>query len=298
MPIPGVDYSWARPDPACLYKSGFRFAVRYVSYSTTGKSMSAAEVKELHAAGLSVVTVWQQGAQDALGGFDRGSQYARDADRMHRAAGGPSSAPIYFAVDFDASTAQLPACFQYLRGAASVLGWGRVGVYGSVRVIRYMAERGVRWLWQTYAWSGGQWDPRAQLRQWRNGVTRCGGTVDLTDATTDDYGQWPQAKEWWEMAIPKAELDKIAKAVWEHQQKNNITGEPADAGTLLRYAHSHSYNAAQALPALLDDEAKLSALIREVDGETDPAVIEAAFYNALKRVLREGATEEEGEPAS
>lgn len=91
--------------------------------------------------------------------------------------------------------------------------------------------------------------------------------------------------------MPSAE--EIAKAVWEHQLKNNITGETDDASTLLRYSHSHSYNAARALPALLDDEAKLSALIREVSGETDPAVIEAAFYNALKRVLREGTPEEE-----
>ncbi|MQA62294.1 MAG: DUF1906 domain-containing protein [Actinophytocola sp.] len=144
MTIAGVDYSWARPDPACLYKSGFRFAVRYVSYSTTGKSMTAAEVKRLTAAGLSVVTVWQQGAKDALGGFDLGAQYARDAEKMHRAVGGPSPAPIYFAVDFDAGEHQLPACYAYLRGAASVLGWSRVGVYGSVRVIRYMADKGVR----------------------------------------------------------------------------------------------------------------------------------------------------------
>jgi hypothetical protein len=41
--------------------------------------------------------------------------------------------------------------------------------------------------WQTYAWSGGQWDSRAQLRQTRNDVTvggaACDSDVSMAPAT-------------------------------------------------------------------------------------------------------------------
>ena len=46
--------------------------------------------------------------------------------------------------------------------------------------------------WQTYAWSYGQWDARAQLRQVLNSVS-VGGSVGCCDkdvAVAADYGQW------------------------------------------------------------------------------------------------------------
>lgn len=42
---------------------------------------------------------------------------------------------------------------------------------------------------QTYAWSNGQWDTRAQLQQWANG--QWGDTVDFTRAVKPEYGQTP-----------------------------------------------------------------------------------------------------------
>jgi hypothetical protein len=45
---------------------------------------------------------------------------------------------------------------------------------------------------QTYAWSEGMWEPRCQLRQVRNNVVVCGGTIDYDEAWADDYGQWPR----------------------------------------------------------------------------------------------------------
>src|SRR5262249_20698214 len=46
----------------------------------------------------------------------------------------------------------------------------------------------ITWGWQTYAWSGGQWDSRAQLRQTQNELG--GGDLDADEAMTSDYGQW------------------------------------------------------------------------------------------------------------
>lgn len=204
-PIDGVDYSWARPSPSGLHRAGKRFAVRYLSWAssgrgrsvldghTNGKVLTKSEATKLQAAGLDVVSNWEYTARDQLRGRAGGRYDAAEAERIHKACGGPSAAPIYFSTDFDASTSQLSTCHDYLRGAADVLGWDRVGVYGGYRTIDYMADRGVDWLWQTYAWSRGRWDGRAQLQQYRNGVRLAGGDVDLNRATTSTYGQWGAA---------------------------------------------------------------------------------------------------------
>jgi hypothetical protein len=188
--VEGVDYSYQRPDPKRLYNSGKRFACRYVSYDTTGKNITKTEAKALIAAGVAPVTNWENSLHDMLGGYSVGVQHAQEANRLHLAASGPADRPIYFGVDFDASPAQLVTCFEYVRGAASVIGWGRVGVYGGIKTMAYMADRGVRWLWQTYAWSYGAWDPRAQLQQYNNTEPVAGQLLDLCRSTAADYGQW------------------------------------------------------------------------------------------------------------
>ena len=43
--------------------------------------------------------------------------------------------------------------------------------------------------WQTYAWSGGQWDNRAQIQQYRNDKLVGGVSVDFDRATSADFGQ-------------------------------------------------------------------------------------------------------------
>lgn len=218
MSIEGVDYSWARPDPVKLYAAGKRFAVRYLSWGSSGrgnsilsgydngKVLTKAEAERLQAAGLAIVSNWEYRTDDQLRGREGGKTDAREADRLHKAVGGPAGSVIYFSTDFDASTTQLATCYEYLRGCADVLGWDRVGVYGGYRTVAYMAGKGVRWLWQTYAWSGGKWHPNAQLQQYKNGVKVAGSDVDLNRATTTNYGQWAASEEEddmsWDEKIP------------------------------------------------------------------------------------------------
>src|SRR5262249_13003036 len=45
------------------------------------------------------------------------------------------------------------------------------------------------WGWQTYAWSYGAWESRAQLRQIQNGIGP-GGGEDKDQAMAKDFGQW------------------------------------------------------------------------------------------------------------
>jgi len=64
--------------------------------------------------------------------------------RLHAAAGGPASAPIFFSIDedIDADTWKSIAV-QWLRGINSVIGVERVGVYGSAGVCGWAIDDGV-----------------------------------------------------------------------------------------------------------------------------------------------------------
>lgn len=185
----GVDYAWARPSLGQLKADGFSFAARYLSYDTSGKNLSHGEADALLGAGIDVVVVWEQNAADALSGYNRGAQDAQAAAQQAAADGAPANAPIYFAVDFDATPGDQVAINSYFDGAASVIGRARTGGYGGYYVIKRAFDAGkIAYGWQTYAWSGGQWDNRAQLRQIENGIY--GGQLDKDLAVADDFGQW------------------------------------------------------------------------------------------------------------
>ncbi|MFC9973060.1 glycoside hydrolase domain-containing protein [Spirillospora sp. NPDC127200] len=191
MAVFGVDYAWGRPGPAALKRAGVRFVCRYLSHDTTGKNLTRAEAEQLSEAGLWLVVVWETTASRALSGRAGGAADARDADRQARALGMPSGRPIYFAVDFDATAAQQGAVNAYLDGAAGVIGRSRVGLYGGYGPVKRALDAGKAvWAWQTYAWSGGRWDRRAQLRQYSNDHVINGVGVDYDRAVADDYGQW------------------------------------------------------------------------------------------------------------
>jgi hypothetical protein len=196
----GVDYSWARPSPSSLHAQGYTFVARYLSYDTTGKNLSHAEADALIQAGLDIVSDWEEGATDALSGYALGAQEAHSAEQQALADGAPADRPIFFSVDFDATPGDQTAIDSYFDGVASVLGVARTGAYGGYYVIKRLFDAGkIKWGWQTYAWSGGQWDSRAQLRQTQNGIA--GGQFDLDEAVADDFGQWGTNKP------PRGSLD-------------------------------------------------------------------------------------------
>jgi hypothetical protein len=187
----GIDYSFGRPSTAAIKAAGYSFVCRYVSYNTSGKNINKSEADSLRAAGISIVINWENAATDALKGHDTGVTHAREAQRQAVAVGMPATRPIYFSVDFDATEAQQSAINAYMDGVASVLGRNRTGAYGGYYVIKRLFDAGkITWGWQTYAWSGGQWDARAQLRQVQNGITVGGEDCDRDEAEATDYGQW------------------------------------------------------------------------------------------------------------
>lgn len=190
MSIFGVDLASPVTNPAAVKAAGAHFVCRYVSTPGNPKNLSKHEADALKAAGLGVVVVFETTANRALAGHAAGASDAQTARQQAAACGAPSGRPIYFAVDFDA-TGHTASVNAYLAGAASVLGKTGTGVYGGLAAVKAALDAGiVAYAWQTYAWSGGAWDKRAQLQQYENGKTLAGHSVDYDRAMTADYGQW------------------------------------------------------------------------------------------------------------
>jgi len=188
----GVDYAWARPSPTGLRSDGYTFAARYLSHDPS-KNISASESASLWAAGVDTVVVWESSGTAVLGGYSQGVADAQNAQAQAAAAGMPSGRPIYFAIDFDAQASQEGVIDAYFDGVASVIGVGRAGAYAGFYEIGRLFDNGkIKWGWQTYAWSYGNWDSRAQLRQVKNDITAAGDSqcCDLDQAVAPDYGQW------------------------------------------------------------------------------------------------------------
>jgi len=184
----GVDYSFSRPDVRKIKAAGYSFAVRYLSGGKSAKDVTRAEYDTLRRAGLNVVLVWEQGNAAARGGHAAGVDDATLAAAQLAGLGLKGHA-VYFAVDFDPTGAELSTVFEYVHGAASVLGVARTGVYGGESVVNAVhAANGCRFYWQTYAWSNAG-APFAQLRQVENGVSLGGATVDLNTSHAAAYGQ-------------------------------------------------------------------------------------------------------------
>mgnify|MGYP000370749531 CR=1 FL=1 len=190
MALQGVDYSWARPGGKTLKDAGKHFAVRYIPYpGNGGKGLEPAERDDLKANGVAIAMVFESYAARAREGFGAGAADAAESKRQLERLGMVGT-PVYFAVDYDAPESDQPVIDAYLKGAASVLGVDKVGVYAGYWVVKRCKENGTaKYLWQTYAWSGGNVHPDIHLYQYKNGQN-LNGAVDFTEARKEDFGQW------------------------------------------------------------------------------------------------------------
>jgi hypothetical protein len=212
-----IDFAERTIAPEEIKSAGYAGVVNYVSESRPGANFGAKPITHgyadaLRAAGLQIVSNFQYGKpgwpapSDFTRGYDGGAADAQTALRLHAAAGGGNSAPIFFSVDddIDQNTWNSPAV-DWFRGINSVLGVGRTGIYGHAKacgwasrdgVIGHSSTAGHQWAWQTKAWSHGEREPAAVLYQEVvNGPSNPGPllggiNVDVDEVLATDYGQW------------------------------------------------------------------------------------------------------------
>jgi hypothetical protein len=230
----GVDYSGGRPSHAALKTAGVKFTGRYIGSQVRkagrdAKWLSPTEATSLHGDGLDIVIIFETSAKRADGGRAAGLADAHTALAELAYCGAPANSVVYFAVDWDAEVG--PLITAYFKAVAEVLGLARVGAYGGYKVIKALFDKGlITYGFQTYAWSGGKWDSRAQLQQYDNGRTIGGASVDYDRAMKANFGQWP-AK-----TIPPP--DPKPKA-WPGRYLKYVKSEPLMHGSDVSWVQQH-----------------------------------------------------------
>jgi Domain of unknown function (DUF1906) len=188
----GLDYAWhGTINWSCFKQQGVTFIMRYFSFDDD-KDLTEAELNAALQNGIEVGVVWETTANRMLGGYNAGVSDAQSADARADSIG-MTGIPLYFACDWDAHESDQPEINSYMDGVISVIGKKRAGMYAGYWPLKRAWDAGkLTYGWQTYAWSGGNWDSRAHLRQVQNGVTVCGVSSDWDEAHAHDYGQWPR----------------------------------------------------------------------------------------------------------
>lgn len=156
---------------SCLRQKGFAFAIRYYNLQNSTvfpeKCLTLPEARALVKAGFQLGVVFQQRNNKAAF-FDRetGRRHgARAHDLAANRINQPAGSGIYFAVDFDATPAQVNGVItQYFKGVKEALSDANggsprfeIGVYGSGLTCRKLLEQGLvslTWLTQSTGFNG------------------------------------------------------------------------------------------------------------------------------------------------
>ena len=189
---------------SCILAKGLTFVARYYNHPPSAKTLTHGEAKTLSLAGLHLVAVWESGSPLQAAYFSH-AQGLQDGAKAHDHAAAviqqPVSAPIYFAVDFDATAAEIAGPItHYFQGVREALqhaaGSGArypVGVYGSGLACRTLLDAGFvsfTWLSGSTGWQGhatfaasGDWSIKQTVLE----TTVCSLNADL-DVTQGNGG--------------------------------------------------------------------------------------------------------------
>jgi hypothetical protein len=171
---------------------GYKVVCRYLAPESSWKRLTAAEaiVSSQTDEGLWIVSVFERGSDNALGGNAQGTEDGALALQFAKEVGQPEGSVIYFAVDFDATPENYDAIEAYLRAADVQIPGYECAVYGEEEVCQAMLDRGVvKKVWQTYAWSRGLKVDNLNIYQYENDIVVHGIGVDFNE-TNGDAGGW------------------------------------------------------------------------------------------------------------
>jgi hypothetical protein len=225
---------------AAFVADGFGFVARYLVPSGW-KRLTKHEANVISEAGLQIVSVFETTADRALGGRVAGLADGATALRLAQEIGQPAGSAIYFAVDFPATSSQMPAVIDYIRACSEATPGYNTGAYGSAYVVKSLrsADACSRF-WQTYAWSHGEVVLGINIHQYDNGPNGTGMSmhgigVDLNEFFGNE-GWWntlepvePVEEDELEMDIKYATvLIGLAKAAW----REGVTKIELEDGTM------------------------------------------------------------------
>lgn len=136
--------------------AGIKSIGRYYSHSSS-KRLTKREAAAITAAGLTMFVVFEDGAHPVLT-RDAGARDAQAALAQAAAVGQPQGSAIYFALDSDLGSSQLPGVRAYFSGVRDTVGGTyELGVYGDGTVCQILLDEGVcrfAWLSASRGFSG------------------------------------------------------------------------------------------------------------------------------------------------
>lgn len=189
-----VDYSLARPDPWGMAHTGYRAAGRYLSYEPN-KNLARGERDRLWAAGMSIFLVWETTGEMVLRGFPGAAPDVKEANAQADALDWPKDRPLFYAIDFEPTLAQLrgPIADYFL--LAKQNSRRPVAPYGCAKALDFLCgELGIHpFGWQCLAWSYGRVSEHAALYQtpnWQRLSNPYGPAIDENEIRMPDFGQW------------------------------------------------------------------------------------------------------------
>ena len=209
-----------------LKASGKFFVGRYAvnDKSPGGRGIGGAEYAAMRDAGIDTFLYWESSEGWMTGGYNAGVSAAQNAQMNIVNAGIPTATPVYFACDFDAEPSDQAAIDQCLAGAASVLGFNRVGLYAGYHVLlRSKQNKACQWFCQTSAWSGGMVMEGTHLYQYDYNKYIYGTNCDWVRAYADNYGQAiPPAPPKPAYPTPRPVPDALLKGQDHTDAKGNV----------------------------------------------------------------------------
>lgn len=138
----GVDFSGARPSIQQLQADNDVFVARYSApNSESWKKITLAEAQSYWNAGIHVVLVFEDGAQNALGGMTQGNIDGQIAAQDADALGWPGNVCVYASADFDIQQSDYQKAADYLIAFGHATG-RPVGIYGPRRFIDWCIAQG------------------------------------------------------------------------------------------------------------------------------------------------------------
>ena len=179
---------------ACIKQAGKSFIGRYYASPTSEKILTRSEAIAISRAGMNIIAVWEDGDPTSASYFS----YAEGVDDGARAynmasnIGQPAGTPIYFAVDYDASDADLAGgindYFRGVRDGFATISGGQpvhtVAAYGSGAACSWLLARKLithTWLAQSTDWRGYATFKTWNIKQYAE-TTLCGLDVDPDEA--------------------------------------------------------------------------------------------------------------------
>jgi len=191
MPVyaKGLDFAWSKPRATSVQAAGYQFEARYYSRDQS-KLLTPLEEIAASAAGLRMVTVFEDSAQQARLGTDQGHADGAVARWWATLDHQPTTSPIYIAFDYQAPPSDWPQIAAYVDAFQAEAGYP-AGGYGDYYLLRQLLADGhVQWLWQTIAWSDGLIHPQMNIYQTGAQAVIDGNYCDINYAYTQEYGSW------------------------------------------------------------------------------------------------------------